>query len=470
MSSFGHPHVPLPSPTTETPPILASPASYSTRQPQSRSRSYMTDEERERSLSVSPKTRLPSQTKIESMEVTPDKERRWSGGVTPAKRKMTDNLAEAKPILNSSDQTHTYHNEHISRGSISCDLIDQRASDEMEPKDRKFIQGPPHMKILSPNVDSTTMQLHLNRESERPVSRETQYSGSSSVTPSRQQPTTPQVLSNHRTPASQTSPTPPSAGFVDSSFPAPQRTPSVMPQGNETMSSPGSAAVAQPPTRKRQRFQSPPIFAKSWRAMQNGNGNTMRTTTKPTTVRTSPIPKLESDEGKSHGSGHAADASHGGSNGYTVQVNEVKVMKTEPLALIDEALGPWEYNIVNILPNEELTRIVADFLFAEVVNRRDIGTGPAGSGSGAVLEVEAKLGQLVDKNTNDRLRLPVMTECVISKNDPNLRVMFKSSMTEVSAADHVWEYPKCAIESASIAERISQWRLHCKSTSSFADD
>ncbi|MCJ1380404.1 mRNA-capping enzyme subunit beta [Xylographa soralifera] len=431
MSSYSHAYIPLPSPTAETPTVLASPASYSTRQPPSRSRSYMTDEERERSLSVSPKTRLPSQTKVEAMEVTPETERRWSGGVTPAKRKMTDSLPDAKPILNS-DEVRAQHDQHFARGSENHDLADQYSSVDMALKDKTCIPGLQHMKVLSSTVDSNMVPLHLEREAERPVSRDNQYSGSSSVTPSRQQPTTPQVPSNHRTPAPQPSQTPPSAGFVSSSFSAPQLPNSAAPQAMETSWSTGSAIATQRTAKKRQRFQSPPIFAKSWRAMQNGNGNPLRTTGKSTKLRTPPFAKSEKVEIKSQGPYNTADSSKEDSNGHITPVGEVKVMKTEPLELTDEALGPWEYNIVNILPNEELTRIVADFLFAEVVNRKDIGTGPAGAGfgAGAVLEVEAKLGQLVDKNTNDRLRLPVMTECVISKNDPNLRVMFKSSMTE----------------------------------------
>ncbi|MCJ1287599.1 mRNA-capping enzyme subunit beta [Xylographa opegraphella] len=424
VSSYGHAYVPLPSPTTETPTILASPASYSTRQPPSRSRSYMTDEERERSLSVSPKTRLPSQTKVEALEVTPETDRRWSGGVTPVKRKMTDSLPDTKPISDS-DDNHAHHELQFSHGSENRDLPDQHSNVGMALKDKAYVPGPQHIK-LSSTVDSNMVPPHFEREADHPVSRDNQYSVSAAVTPSRQQPTTPQVPSNHRTPASQISRTPPSAGFVNPSLSASQPPNSAKPQMMETSN------TTQRTAKRRQRFTSPPIFARSWRAMQNGNGNQLRTTGKPATLRTPPHAKSEKLETKGHGSYNTADLSKEDGNGHITPVSEVKVMKTEPLDLNDEALGPWEYNIVNILPNEELTRIVADFLFAEVVNRKDIGTGPAGAGfgSGAVLEVEAKLGQLVDKNTNDRLRLPVMTECVISKNDPNLRVMFKSSMTE----------------------------------------
>ncbi|EEP77932.1 predicted protein [Uncinocarpus reesii 1704] len=96
------------------------------------------------------------------------------------------------------------------------------------------------------------------------------------------------------------------------------------------------------------------------------------------------------------------------------------------------SLGPWEPSITGIIPHEEVTKAVCDFLFQQVVMRKDIGAGPAGgaaTGSGAILEVEAKLGQLVDKNRGERIRLPVLTECILSKDDPGLRIAFESSMS-----------------------------------------
>lgn len=96
-------------------------------------------------------------------------------------------------------------------------------------------------------------------------------------------------------------------------------------------------------------------------------------------------------------------------------------------------LGPWEPSILDIHPTEDMTKVISDWLFAEVVQKQGIGVGPAGGSAnkGAVLEIEAKIGRLIDQNTNDRLRLPVISECVISQSDPNMRVNFESSMTEV---------------------------------------
>ena len=119
---------------------------------------------------------------------------------------------------------------------------------------------------------------------------------------------------------------------------------------------------------------------------------------------------------------------------HTPPVNGVRMPVAQPALANNGPLGPWEPSILNIIPSEELTRVISDWLFEHVVLREDVGVGPAGGAAdqGAVLEIEAKIGQLMDKNTNDRIRIPVLNECVVSHADPNLKIAFKSSMTEVS--------------------------------------
>lgn len=121
-------------------------------------------------------------------------------------------------------------------------------------------------------------------------------------------------------------------------------------------------------------------------------------------------------------------------NGHTVLSNDVPLLPIQPQLGDRGPLGPWEPSFLNIITYDEVTRRISDFLFQEVVLRDDVGAGPAGGtpGPDAVLEIEAKIGHLIDKNTNDRLRLPIMTECVLDKRDPNLRIQFQSSMTEVA--------------------------------------
>ncbi|KAG8533083.1 uncharacterized protein KY384_001866 [Bacidia gigantensis] len=96
-------------------------------------------------------------------------------------------------------------------------------------------------------------------------------------------------------------------------------------------------------------------------------------------------------------------------------------------------LGHWEPSILNVIPLDEVTRFVSDFLFMEVMQHLEIGVAPAGgsAGGGAVLEIEAKIGRLIDKNTMDRISIPVMTETVFNRNSPSHRTHFESSMTEL---------------------------------------
>jgi hypothetical protein len=75
---------------------------------------------------------------------------------------------------------------------------------------------------------------------------------------------------------------------------------------------------------------------------------------------------------------------------------------------------------------EELSKNVADFLFIHVINNQDM---QEITSRGIQFEIEAKLGTLIDKDTNQRVDRFVATECVL---DENGRVAFRSSMTEVS--------------------------------------
>lgn len=91
------------------------------------------------------------------------------------------------------------------------------------------------------------------------------------------------------------------------------------------------------------------------------------------------------------------------------------------------AFGPWEKSIAGTEPFEELTRCVTDFLWTHVVAVNDpalVNGGP----DGPVIEIEAKFGHLLDYNTNERLKLPITTETVMSQDSG---VRFKSSMSEV---------------------------------------
>lgn len=99
------------------------------------------------------------------------------------------------------------------------------------------------------------------------------------------------------------------------------------------------------------------------------------------------------------------------------------------------SLGPWEPSITGFIPHEEITKLLCDFLFQHVVMRNDVAAGPAGSaaaGQGAIIEVEAKLGHVIDKDRSERLQLPVLTESVVNRENSQFRTSFESSMSIVS--------------------------------------
>lgn len=92
-------------------------------------------------------------------------------------------------------------------------------------------------------------------------------------------------------------------------------------------------------------------------------------------------------------------------------------------------LGPWEPSINNIEPHEELSRCIADFLFMHVVQQTDPAFASS-SPTAPILEIEAKIGNLIDKSTNSRLRLPIRTETIFDADDPSWRIQFRSSMND----------------------------------------
>ncbi|KHN95475.1 mRNA capping enzyme, beta subunit, structural domain protein [Metarhizium album ARSEF 1941] len=96
------------------------------------------------------------------------------------------------------------------------------------------------------------------------------------------------------------------------------------------------------------------------------------------------------------------------------------VVETGP----QDILGPWEASITGVKPIDEISKTVADFVYIHVVNNPDI---KEITSRGIEFEIEAKLGTLIDKDTNFRVDRLLDTECVLRDTG---RVAFRSSMTE----------------------------------------
>jgi polynucleotide 5'-triphosphatase len=167
----------------------------------------------------------------------------------------------------------------------------------------------------------------------------------------------------------------------------------------------------QQPARKRVRYTEPPIWAQSFTKRVKNNGGPQS--------KNRPVNGILVDRA-----------------GQPQQVNgnpQASTLSSRPIHQNTQddlrgngPLGAWEPSIIGTRPYEEVSKLVADWLFLNVVSRPDAGEL---AGRGVEIEIEAKLGQLINKDTNERFFLPVQSECILAENG---RVGFHSTMTEVS--------------------------------------
>ncbi|KAL4885560.1 CYTH-like domain-containing protein [Aspergillus karnatakaensis] len=214
------------------------------------------------------------------------------------------------------------------------------------------------------------------------------------------------------------------------------------PKANFTAESASSSP--QPPAPKRRRYNEPPIFARQ-AARTKGripmipnrmppiSKHIRNTSQNPWVLRqqaltqTASPPKIKRESPAVNGPPTPAQPSQPSQPAPPAQA----VQSTGPAQL--KSLGPWEPSISGFIPFEDITKVVCDFLFKHVVMRNDAMAGPAGAtavGQGAIIEIEAKLGQLMDLDRGERLHLPILTESVINKDNTRLRTNFESNMTQ----------------------------------------
>ncbi|PYH47342.1 putative mRNA capping nucleoside-triphosphatase [Aspergillus saccharolyticus JOP 1030-1] len=198
-----------------------------------------------------------------------------------------------------------------------------------------------------------------------------------------------------------------------------------------------------PPKRKRRRFEAPPIYAMRPERTK-GRGPIIPNPFPPIPKHARDTPanpwilRQRAAAAAAPGPAHAAtvpaavkaspDSLPGKTTAPAPRAPSAALEPQKP-----GSLGPWEPSITGEYPSEEVTKLVCDFLFRYVVVRNDAIAAPAGAaataGNAPIIEVEAKLGQLIDMDRGDRVQLPVMTETVINKQFPRFRTAFESSMT-----------------------------------------
>jgi hypothetical protein len=173
-------------------------------------------------------------------------------------------------------------------------------------------------------------------------------------------------------------------------------------------------ASPRPPPKKRMRYTEPPIWAQSIKS-------------KPVFASRNKAPAKmngKQPDAAFHQNPPMARPETNGNRQVSPAVSRPGTIDAPPDPSI--LLGPWDKCITGTPPFDQHTKGIADFLYETVVSRNDIGEL---SSRGVEIEIEAKLGQIIDKETNHRLRLPVKTICILEESQ---RIGFRSSMTEAS--------------------------------------
>ncbi|KAI4176000.1 MAG: hypothetical protein LQ343_001282 [Gyalolechia ehrenbergii] len=395
-------------------------------------RNDLTGQDRERSLSVSPKTRVPSQPYLSANATTLVLNQTPSSQVTPAKRKMGDSRTDEASL---EQQPSAKRSMSLGVGEMLNASDEDGSSNQLREKFNKrpqvLLQGEtPNLhrerdstgdsdgfpltasgqEVAAPSLSAATQQSHSNPSptEEQPRSR---------VTVTKRL-----VHESHHPvgPVNHTNvPVMPSSLSARSDGQSQHAEPNYGATSQRNASNPLRAAQ-----KRRERYREVPIYAQSARQRGRGgtqiNGQRQVIGRSPALVHQQPLtdvlhPPIRQD-----------------TNGHAVPRTDAVQSELDPAGM----LGEWEPSINNVIPAEELTREIMNYLYATVVHMNGVHFGLAGgsrTSRGAVVEIEAKIGQIIDKNTNDRLRLPVTTECVLSRTDPNLRTAFRSSMT---AAQH----------------------------------
>lgn len=443
--SYSHPALLAQSPSSEHPGAFRiSPLGYGSRRLRDSSRDQSMSAERERSLSVSPKTRLPSQPRIDISRTVqnipssyqhplPDDAvvTRHDGPETqnqnepwPGQKSSRSFALGVNGILNNPTMTadseptdQPVWNAEKNASHAMASNIERYSSAEVSAQQRTDNSGASGTPTVVPSVKEAANPSH-------PISSQgyQKHSGPPSLVPKQSQPRSepshvPSQRSQQRSPRDTPEPKLDVAAM-----------PSQISKTEQTQPPVNTTNLLAPSKPRKRRREDPPIWAQSSRGLRESNPFLARNKHSPGTV-VPPSKSARSTEKPQNILNSKQSPPIAEANGHTDAANGLPLPSSQ-----SGLLGAWEPTILNEIPSEEVTRIVSDFLYTEVVMRDGVGVAPAGGGKieGAVLEIEAKVGQIIDKNTDERLRLPVMTECVLDKSEPSVRTIFRSSMTEVS--------------------------------------
>lgn len=217
-------------------------------------------------------------------------------------------------------------------------------------------------------------------------------------------------------------------GSAPSPFPAQPSSPTaVQPTLKRTASRLSSANGTPQPPRKRLRRDEVPIFARSARTRPL---KFIKAPPVTAAARSQPPARKEGVgqpivNGQPHAQAHVQGqgVATGPAPGSAPSQVQAVVPGVVPAAAAQDEL-PWEPSITNVVPYEDLSRRVCDW----VVQMIGMANPPGG---GAMFEIEAKIGSIVDEQTGHRLSLPVETEALFNRDKFRGRTSFQSSMDMV---------------------------------------
>ena len=450
--SYGQSQPITPSPKAEPPVTSAIPLlAPESQQSFSRTQSYQKRYERKRSLSVSPKTKLPGESSVRQPEGLLMERR-----IDQATHVMTSanhiTSEEKSGVIGPQEQTDFYNSKRTRPVEMKTLINAPPVRDVMNnakeplmitPKGCLFKAAEPEESDSA--TGSAVSNISTSTMPKTPSIPELYASRNSSVISmnvSSEKSSTQQITSSpkiSRSEAVSKSSLPPQPSLVLASS-TQYDTTKQQPLNQEVLGALKPLISSEPqPVKKRVRYAVPPVYAQSARtAKRSASGHPVSSNKRQlpgqpiqqTPATLTPMPAaapLRAHNPPSTSQVKQITNGHPIPGGHTVRPQSNIAGSAFSIPGVCNTLGP--------IPFEEVTRVVSDFLYQEVVGRDDVGAGPLGGGSskGAIIEIEAKIGQLIDKTTNERLRLPITTECVLDKHDPTLRVAFKSSMTEVSS-------------------------------------
>ena len=437
--SYSYKSISAPSPTTEHPgSAFDSPSTIDHRQVQSLNHRQSSSIDRERSLSVSPKTRLPSQPKIDVSKPAVDHyhpQRDLQPNIT---RDSDHDRSETRndfsqPVLHTPSRSFPLGVNGILNAPVANEHIKQTkespgSATNISPQVITPPNGPPPYARTPSQTDARKWPDSAPVEvipSKRPATARRMIFEEQSPHIHSDLPSTTVIekLSPPDPPSTQSIKMPPKSAANMTQHPTQAK-----PLDSKLETEKPPAFSLQPPARKRRREEGVPLYAQSSR--KGPSNNPFLLGKRP--VKADPQVKSEPSSGPST-SQNSTQPWTAETNGHPTLPDSVQMPVSQPPLPGGGLLGPWEPSILNLIPYEEVTKSISDFLFNEVVMRDDVGvvSNKGVHSQPAVLEIEAKIGQLIDKATDARIRFPVMSECVVCRSDPDLRMAFKSSMTEV---------------------------------------